>query len=366
MKATGKHIVLLGAGHTHALVLRRVSEVARRHDARVTLVSGESQVPYSGMLPGVVAGIYKKRMIMIDAKQLADDHGVTFIHENAEGIDLSLRQVRLESGSTVSYDNLSINVGGDCTGVISEEGGNVMPVKPVAPFLDWLDKWQDLKGATCAVVGGGVAGVEVALAVDARLRNRGRVGGVYVVGRNQRMIPHMPRLARVIRKKLVKRGISTLQGVAAKSAMPGVLRLADGSEHLADYVIVCTGVRTWKGLAESGLEVDGRGCVVVNRWLRSVSHPDVFASGDCASWYQYSIPKSGVFAVRQAQALADNLSACITGGELRPWQTSRNFLQIVNLGNRTAIAYDGGMVLQGKLVWHWKDSLDRRFMRKFA
>ena len=362
----GKHIVMIGAGHTHALVIRRVSEVARRHGAKITLISGESEVPYSGMLPGVIAGIYKQRMIMIDVKKLAKEHDVAFIHENAVSIDLSLRQVVLESGNSVSFDYLSLNVGGDCTGVISEEGGNVMPIKPVAPFLDWLDKWQDLKSATCAVVGGGVAGVEVALVLDSRLRARGRLGGVYVVGRNRELVPAMPILAKVLRKKLVKRGISTLQGVEAVSAMPGVLRLSDGSEHLADYVIVCTGVRTWKGLAESGLEVDDRGCVVVNRWLRSVSHPDVFACGDCASWYRHSIPKSGVFAVRQASSLARNLSACISGTKLRSWNTSRNFLQIVNLGNGNAIAYDGGMVLQGRLVWRWKDNLDRRFMRKFA
>lgn len=364
--AQGRRIVLVGAGHTHALVLPGLSEVARRHGAKVTLVSGESEVAYSGMLPGVVAGIYKKRSILIDAKRLAEEHDVGFIHENAVGFDLRLRQVILESGAAVGYDTLSVNVGGDCEGVISEEGGNVMPIKPVLPFLDWLDRWQELKAATCAVIGGGVAGVEIALAVDARLRSRGRVGGVYVVGRNDMLIPRMPRLAAVLRKSLVRRGISTVQGVEAKSAMPGVLRLSDGSEHLADYVVVCTGVRTWGGLAESGLEVDARGCAVVNRWLRSVSHPDVFACGDCASWYSHELPKSGVFAVRQAPTLLANLSARITGGELGEWTTSRNFLQIVNLGDRRAIAYDGGMVVKGRLVWMWKDGLDRRFMRKFA
>ena len=365
MRLKGKHVVLLGAGHTHALVLRRVSEVARKNNSKVTLISGDDMVPYSGMLPGVVAGIYKKRSIMINAGQLADECGVEFIQENAASIDLDLRKIMLESGATVLYDHLSINVGGDCTGVVSEEGGNIMPIKPVTPFLDWLDKWKKIKTATCAVIGGGVAGVEIALAVDARLRKRGRIGGVYVVGRNKDLIPQMPRLAKVLRKKLIKMGISTIQGLSAKTAMPGCLKLSDGSEHIADYVITCTGVRTWAGLASSGLKVDGRGCVVVNRWLQSVSHPDVFACGDCASWYERKLPKSGVFAVRQAATMEKNLAACITGSSLRPWETSKNFLQIVNLGNRQAIAYDGGMVLKGRLVWLWKDSLDQKFMKKF-
>lgn len=366
MMAKPRHIVLLGAGHTHALALRRIAAAARRAEVRVTLVSGDSFMPYSGMLPGVIAGLYRKQEILLDIEALARQCAIDFVNENAVAIDPRLRLVQLESGAKLDYDVLSINVGGDCRGVLGEDGGDVMPVKPVLPFLAWLEGWRDLPSATVAVVGAGIAGVEIALAIDARLRRRKRVGGVYLVGRNKEIVPGMPKLATRLRRLLQKRGISQVLGLAATAAVPGQLVLEDGSEHYADHVVVCPGVRIWPRLAEAGLEVDGRGCVVVNRWLQSVSHPDVFACGDCASWYRGAIPKSGVFAVRQARTLAANLRALCTGRRLRPWRTSPRHLAIVCSGDRRAVAHRAGSVVSGRMVWLWKDYLDRKFMRKFS
>ena len=358
--------MMVGAGHTHALALKYVSQTAREQGATVTLISGEKFMPYSGMVPGVVAGLYPKRALLLDVASLAVDNQVEFIPENVVALDLHLRQVRLESGATVSYDYLSLNVGGDCKGVVSEEGGDVMPVKPVMPFLQWLERWQKVKYATCAVIGGGIAGVEIALSLDARLRKRGRIGGVYLVGRNRDLVPGKPTLARILHKLLVRRGISQLLGVPAQTAVPGAIQLADGTEYRADYVIVATGVKIWPGLAGSGLEVDERGCVVVNQWLQSVSHPDIFACGDCASWYRNSMPKSGVLAVRQAHTLGHNLAASLADGVFQPWETAQAQLAIVCTGNRSGVAHTNGRTFKGRLVWLWKDYLDRKFMRKFA
>ena len=366
MIAKPKHIVLLGAGHTHALALRHAAAAAHRNGVKMTLISGESSMPYSGMLPGVVAGLYHKQEILLDVAALARESGVDFIKENAVALDLQLRLIQLESGARMDYDVLSINIGGDCRGRISEDGGDVMPVKPVLPFLAWLENWHDMKNATVAVVGAGIAGVEVALAIDSRLRRQGRFGGVYLVGRNKEIVPTMPKLAKRLQKLLITRSISQMLGTAATAAVPGRLVLEDGSEHHADHVVVCSGVNIWTGLAEAGLDVDRRGCAIVNQWLQSVSHPDVFACGDCASWYKDPIPKSGVFAVRQARALAVNIQGLCEQKSLRPWRTSPKHLAIVCSGDRKAVAHRDGAVINGRLVWHWKDYLDRKFMRKFS
>ena len=361
-----KTIVLLGAGHTHALALAQISKVARLENIHVILISGESYMPYSGMLPGVIAGLYEQAEFLLDVEKLAQENHITYIPENATKLDLRLRQVQLASGIKVSYDYLSINIGGDCKDVIQEEGGNVMPVKPVVPFIHWLENWKNMKDATVAVVGSGIAGVEVALSLDARLRELGRIGGVYLIGRNKEIVPDMPNLAKVLRKVLIKRGISQVLGQAAKSALPGYIKLANGAEHRADYVVVCTGVNTWHGLAESGLAVDERGCAIINQWLQSVSHQEVFVCGDCASWFKWEIPKSGVFAVRQAEILAQNINAICHGDKLIAWNTSTKYLSIVCLGDETAIAHRDNRVLSGKLVWRWKDYLDQKFMSKFS
>lgn len=359
-------MVLLGAGHSHVLALAKIAKAAKQFGVRVILISGDNQTPYSGYLPGVIAGLMPRQELMLDVVALASHHKVEYEAQNAVDIDLCLRQVVLESGAKISYDCLSINTGGNCQEVVAEGGGDVMPVKPVLPFLKWLERWNDTKRTTCAVVGAGVAGVEVALAVDARLRKRGRYGGVYLIGNNSQLIPKMPSLAASVQRLLEKRGISLILGARATAAIPGYIQLSDGTEHHADHVIVSTGVSPWQGLRKSGLEVDGNGNVLVNTRLQSVSHPDVLACGDCSSMAGVNIPKAGVYAVRQAPVLADNVIAKMSGKRLRSWQSTSEALAIISTGERSAIAHRAGKTMQGRLIWWWKCYLDRRFMQKFT
>lgn len=360
-------VVLVGAGHTHVLALPRIARAARKHNAKVTLVCGEAYTPYSGLLPGVIAGIIPRRRLSLNVAKLARRYQVDYIEQNVISLDPQLRQVVVETGATINYDHLSINIGGNCDGVIAQEGGDVMPVKPVTPFLDWLENWRDYKRTTCAVVGAGIAGTEVAMSIDARLRKRGRIGGVYIVGRNPELIPHRPQLAAKMQNLLEKRGISQVLGAPASAAYPGQLQLANGSEHVADHVVVCSGVRPWAGLAAAGLEVDEHGFVLVTQKLQSVSHPDILACGDCATVVGSKFPKSGVFAVRQAETLAANMLAKLSHQRMRAWQTSERALAIICLGDHTAVAHrHGGKVLAGRSVWWWKCYLDNRFMRKFT
>lgn len=366
MSLSPDEVVLIGAGHTHVLALRRIARAARRHSARVTLICRESLTPYSGLLPGVIAGLVPRRELMLNIASLTRRCGIEYIQQNVISIDPQLRQVVLESGTRISYDHLSVNVGGSCEGMLTEGGGDVMPVKPVVPFLDWLDRWKDHKRLTCAVVGGGISGVEVSLAIDARLRKRGRKGGVYLVGKNTELIPQRPDLAHAASRLLERRGISQILGARAAAAYPGYLQLADRSEHVADLVIVSTGVRPWKGLRESGFECDEQGFVLVNSRLQSVSHPDVLACGDCATVVGGRYPKSGVFAVRQADTLAANVIAKMAAKPLKAWQSEARALAIICAGDHRALAHrQGGQVLYGRFVWWWKCYLDKLFMRKF-
>lgn len=365
MRPRPRSLVLLGAGHAHALALEPIARAAAEHGVSVKLVSGESVMPYSGMLPGTAAGLYAKQEMLLDFTLLARRCGVDFIQENAIGLDLRRRLVQLESGQKIPYDYLSLNVGGICRAELAEEGGDVMPVKPALPFLHWLEGWTNVRSLCCAVVGAGVAGVEMALALDARLRRRGRRGGVYLVGSGRDITPGMPRFAAVLRRLLAQRGISQLLGQRATAAHPGALAMADGSEHRADRVVLCTGVRPWPGLREAGFETDARGFPYFNQWLQSVSHPDVFLSGDCAAWHRHPLPKSGVFAVRQARTLADNMAALCAGRDLASWNCDERHLAIVCSGERHAVAHRAGRVVAGRLVWRWKDWLDRRFMDGF-
>jgi selenide,water dikinase len=97
-----------------------------------------------------------------------------------------------------------------------------------------------------------------------------------------------------------------------------------------------------------------------------IGHDDLFAAGDCAAvedapW----VRKAGVYAVREGPILDRNLRARLEGTRLRRYRPQRNFLSLLNLGERQALAAKWGAVAVGRWVWRWKDWIDRRFVRRF-
>ena len=363
---SAKRLVLLGAGHTHVLALPAIAAAVAKAGWELLLVCGESKVAYSGMMTGAIAGLYRQEEIYIDIPRLAAASRVKLVGEDAVELNASKRMLRLADGSSVSYDLLSLNVGGTIGVAFPGSPQNCCPVKPVADFFSWLDALPANPARTVAVVGGGVAGVEVALAIDARLRAAGRRGGVFIVGAHEQLTPGYPVLSRVLGRHMQRRGISVLLGSPAIKASAERIILQNGASASISEAVIATGVHTWQGLAGSGLVVDAGGFVEINRKLQSISHPEVFASGDCAHLDLAAgvLRKAGVYAVRQAPVLAANLAAAMTGGSLQDWNGSGEALAIVADGLGGAIAHRNGRTVAGKWVWKWKDYLDRRFMRR--
>ena len=107
------------------------------------------------------------------------------------------------------------------------------------------------------------------------------------------------------------------------------------------------------------------GFVRVGRDLRVEGQGALFAAGDCAHLVHAPRAKAGVFAVRAAPILRDNLRAVLSGGTPRAFKPQRDYLKLVSLGERSAVAEKAGLAVSGRLLWRWKDRIDRAFMRKF-
>ena len=141
----------------------------------------------------------------------------------------------------------------------------------------------------------------------------------------------------------------------------------------SDVVLWATGAEAhdWQRdpSRRGALAVDGEGFVRIDSQLRSVSHPQVFASGDCASWSDHALPKAGVHAVRMGSVLARNLRAALVGpadaGPLEAYRPQRQFLALLATGDGRAIASRGVFGAEGAWAWRWKDRIDRRFLERF-
>jgi selenide, water dikinase len=365
-------VLLVGGGHSHVEVLRRFARAPDRGVA-LTLVSPEADTAYSGMLPGLVAGLYTHRAAHIALPPLAARAGATFIMDRVVALDVATRTCALASGNSVAFDLASLDVGSVPDAGVPGAREHALPVKPVASFLV---AWDALRAAAAAgalrrivVVGGGAGGVELLLSMQARLaaESAQRAPGFALCSDQPEVLMQHPAIVRArFAATLAARGVELHLGDAVTAVEPGRVRLASGGAVEGDCIVWATAASAPAWLAASGLACDPRGFVLVDAHLRSPSHPFVFAAGDCATQVGHPRPKAGVYAVRQGPPLAANLRRAAHGRALAPFVPQRDALALISTGERHAIAARGPFVAEGDWVWRWKDWIDRRFMAKYA
>lgn len=374
-----RDLVLLGGGHSHVLVIRNWASNPIP-GVRVTLVSPDALTPYSGMLPGLVAGHYSPEQAHIDLTRLCRWAGVRFVQAAARGLDADDRRILFGERPSIGYDLLSVDIGGaPSLDRIPGAAEFAIPVKPVHRFhARWhslLARARDSDGPLeIGVIGAGAGGFEILLsmnhalnAVDGRpmdasgpVRHR-----LHWIIRDTPLREHPATVRRIALSACERRGVTCHHDFDVVQVRDGGLVSAKGEEVRLDAIVWCTGVIAVNWLAKSGLDCDDQGFIRVTDTLQSLSHPDVFAAGDVAVQVNHPRPRAGVFAVRQGPVLAENLRQAVLGGRLRKYRPQRRFLTLLSMGDRSAIAHKGPLFATGHWVWRWKDRIDQKFINKF-
>ncbi len=361
-------IVLVGGGHAHALVLRMWG-MRPMAGVRLTLINPGPVAPYTGMLPGAVAGHYARNDLMIDLVRLARFAGARVILDRAVGLDPVAQQVRLGSGRVLRYELASIDVG------ISSDLPSVpgfaehaVSAKPLGAFAA---RWEAFvatapDAARLTVIGAGVGGVELALALAHRLRAAGKAPVVTVLEQGGTVLPGVaPATRRGLVAAMAAAGVQVLTGTTVAAIGARAVTLSDGRTLPSDFTLSVAGARPQDWLADSGLDLHG-GFVRVGPTLQA-SDPHVLAVGDCAHLGFAPRPKAGVFAVREAPVLFHNLRVLAADkGALQRFRPQRDYLKLISLGDQRALADKFGLQGGGAWLWRWKDRIDRRFMEKFG
>jgi len=370
-------IVLVGGGHAHVDVLKKFG-MKPEPGVRLTLVARDMLTPYSGMIPGYIAGQYTRAEAHIDLRPLAAFAGARLIHAPALSIDPVAKRLEIAGRPPLAFDIASIDTGSTPSTLDIEGAEHALPVKPIDRFLE---AYHRLGETICAhdgtfrlvIVGGGAGGVELAFALNHRLRGDAASLGkspddftVTVVEADPVLLPsYNPAARRRLVNALARRGIDTRTGAPAAKIGPASVTLENGEELASDQTILVTSAGPPEWLAGSGLALDERGFVQVDDNLRSTSHPHIFGAGDAAAMVNHRLPKAGVYAVRQGPYLADNLRHLATGRALRPYRPQGQALALITTGGEHAIAARGPFSAEGDWVWRWKDWIDRRWMRKY-
>lgn len=362
-----RDLLLVGGGHAHLSVLRAFA-MRPEPGVRITLLAQELEVPYSGMLPGWVAGLYAAGEGRVDLLPLAAAARARLVHDAMIGLEPAARQVLCRRHPPLRYDVLSLDIGSAPRLDVPGAAEHALPVRPIGNFLARLEAALARLGLPeprLAVVGGGAAGVELAFALRHRLAMRGAGAAVSVLAAGELLPRHGGRARILAERALARRGIAAITGAEVVRVEAGALLCADGRRIPCELAIWATGAAPAPWLRQTGLALDPEGFLAVDAGLRSVSHPGVFAAGDIAAVLPHPREKAGVYAVRQGGPLADNLRRALRGQAPRPFTPQRRALALIGTGDGEAIAAWGGLAVAGRWVWRMKDRIDRRWVGRF-
>ncbi|MES1022881.1 selenide, water dikinase SelD [Gloeocapsa sp. BRSZ] len=373
-----KDLVLIGGGHSHAIALRMFG-MNPLPGVRITVITEASDTPYSGMLPGHVAGFYSREECHVDLRRLAQFAQAQLYIDQAIGLDLDNKQVICAHRPPVAFDIVSLDIG-STPATISVPGATeyAIAAKPISQLLAQWDQFVEnvkqnpQQPIRIGVVGGGAGGVELTLSLQSHLQRilaqHSSNLEIHLFHRDTELMPSYNKwVRRCLQYILQQRKVQLhLQETVSEVQLHKVI-CESALKVECDRIFWVTQASAPKWLRESGLATDAAGFVQVNDNLQSISHPDVFAAGDVATMIHHPRPKAGVFAVRQGKPLFENLQRRLLEKPLKPYKPQKQYLSLIGTGNGKAIAARGSFGFgPSQLLWRWKDWIDRRFMERFS
>ena len=364
-----RQLLLLGAGHAHIHVLAQLA-VRPLVGVRITLVAPFSRQLYADMLPGLVAGGYKQDACQVPLEPLVRRSGVRWLKRSVRALRADQRTVELDDGSELQYDWLSVNTGPVQHRTLLEErmpgarefGLFLRPIESFATLWPKVARMGDAQALRFAVIGGGPAGIEIALAIRRRLPassvtllNAGSApGSEYAPGPQNRLLAAL----RAHRVTVIIDNVTAIQR--------GEVQLESGATLRCDVPLIATAAQAAPWLADSGLHRDAKGFILVDPYQRSTSHPEVFAVGDVCQRVDRVLPRSGVSPLRTGPVLLHNLSAVANGRKLRAHQPAKDALSILSCSDGRAVAIWGRFSAEGRWVWWLKRWLNWRMVARFT
>ena len=370
-----KHLVLLGAGHAHVHVLEGFA-AHRPDNLRITLIAPQREQLYSGMVPGFVAEHYTLDECVIQLESVIARSGAQFVAGSVASIHADAQTLMLHDGQIIAYDFLSLNTGAvmDREKIETFLPGAYVHALFVRPINVFAKLWPQVAAKAIkqpvqlAVIGGGAAGLELAMAAAHVLSSSKNALSSRVTLITGGSIPAQGYPAGVQRR--VVRALERLQITVVQDTCVGInageLMLANSDKLACDIPLLAIGAQAPGWLAGSGLALDAHGFLAVNSFQQSTSHANVFAAGDVASRVDAPHSRSGVYAVRAGAPLLNNLLSALAAQPLAAYTPPARTLNLLSCGERYAIAAWGRFSVEGAWVWHLKDRIDRKFVRRYS
>lgn len=404
-----QRLVLVGGGHGHVQVIKALNRLSRPASVHVTLIDPQESASYSGMVPGCVSKLYTPEQTLIHLRPLAEWASIDYMKRSVVDVDPEKRKIYLNNNDSddddttacVEYDAVSFDIGSATRGLDETPGAAeyTIPTRPISDLVKRIadeeevlktklenGSWRKEDGAHVVVVGGGAAGIELSLAMRARWsylfanedgRGSSSTLKVTLLDSGDELLPNETLPCRqALRKVLSDRNIDVQHQAQVQEITKDEVTLENGQKIPYSHIVWATGANRHPlsdKLRERGIAVSDRGWIRVGPTLQSVSHPEIFAAGDCCTIEgladnKPSPPKAGVYAVRAGPILIENLTGYLAGKSqdaLTQYNPQSDFLKLLMAGDGTALGFRFGLPLFGKWVWLLKDNIDVMFMDLF-
>ena len=368
---TAKKLLLVGAGHAHIGLLRRLC-VTPLVKSDITLITEQPQSIYSGMLPGWMAGHYILDDIRIDIAVLCKQAGIHLIQQPIVKIDAKSQRVMTTDDRHYSYDVLSLNTGAntDMRWLNNAETNSVITIRPLHSFVNqWSQVLATAQRTDCyrlAIVGAGAAAIELVMAAKVALQRINANHQVSLICGTALLSGFDARFRERVIRQLERLNIKVIyeRATAYQNGKLSTKTISSQQSFSIDTVIAATGVTGAAWTASTDIATVDHGFIAVNAVQQSVSHPNVFAVGDVATRVDKNIAHSGVHAVYGGAVAADNLLTFMVDQNkpLQSYQPRRRTLYLLSCGDKYAIASWGKYSWQGRWVWYLKRYIDQRFV----
>jgi selenide,water dikinase len=328
----------------------------------------ELKVAYTGMLPGYVAGHYALDELYIDLQALTEAAGGT-LHSTKVEAFTAATQTFTAGNEKHSYDIASFDIG--IHSALPKRHAHVQGVKPLTEFaVTWQNFVTKCSHSSnlkqIVVIGGGAAGVEVALAMAYRLQQvTGFWHQITIVEQGELLQAVSKHARQILLKalhayKITLRPHSKVQHTTHKAVI-----LESGDELPSDLTLITTGPKPYDWLTHTDVSLTN-GFISVKETLQTVTHQNLFAVGDCAHFVPQPLPKAGVYAVREVPILNFNIRSLLTTTKPIAYNPQPDYLKLISLGEKRALADKWGVVFRGKLLWQLKNAIDKRFVKRLS
>ncbi|WP_034551983.1 FAD-dependent oxidoreductase [Carnobacterium funditum] len=353
-------LVLIGGGHAHLIFLRELLTTSIPHE--IVLISADPYQYYSGMFSGFTEGLYEKEDIRVNIEQLCHRASVKFVADTIIRLNPLDKTIEGSSGHTYSFDTISVNIGSSISKLVNSTA--IKSIKPNYKFTTIIEAFR--LGEQPVIIGGGSAGVELALTTAAWRKTNKKEANVKLISSSPLLSSYGRKASIKIRQVVKRKGLEVFENERIEHLDQNFLITDRNHKIKWSHLLSLTGPVASPLFTENILLKDANGFLLVKNTLQHKQYPFIFGAGDCATVEEYPLlPKNGVYAVRQGQLLTQNLKRYLENQDLLPFIPQKRFLSILSTGNQEGLLTYGPFYLHGKIPWRIKHHIDKRFIDSF-